>query len=150
MSKNTGKIIFAGLLGAAAGAIGGLLLAPKSGKETRDDISKIALDIKKAIKTTKNETEDRVKEIYGKVSTEAVEKYNEITSLIVDKVAAAKKAGNEIDKDKYSMIVDDIVAEFKDDLSTTKNGALKIASMMKKDWNKVKKAILTKPLDGQE
>ncbi|MCR4291509.1 MAG: YtxH domain-containing protein [Candidatus Kuenenia sp.] len=37
--ENTSKIIIAALVGAAAGAIAGLLLAPKSGKETRQDIT---------------------------------------------------------------------------------------------------------------
>lgn len=36
--NTTGKIITAGLIGAAAGAVAALLLAPASGKETREKL----------------------------------------------------------------------------------------------------------------
>lgn len=39
MSESTGKFVAGALIGAAAGAIAGILLAPKSGKETRADIT---------------------------------------------------------------------------------------------------------------
>lgn len=35
MSKGNGKFVLGALLGAAAGAVAGILFAPKSGKETR-------------------------------------------------------------------------------------------------------------------
>ena len=37
--NDTGKVLFAALVGAAAGAVAGVLLAPASGKETRKKIS---------------------------------------------------------------------------------------------------------------
>jgi len=39
MSKSTGKFVAGALIGVAAGALAGVLLAPKSGKETRKDIA---------------------------------------------------------------------------------------------------------------
>jgi gas vesicle protein len=36
--NTTGKIIAAAAVGIAAGAVAGLLMAPRSGKDTRDDI----------------------------------------------------------------------------------------------------------------
>ena len=142
MTKSGGKILLAGLIGAAAGAVGGLLFAPKAGKETREDIMKMSKDIMKKVGTTVDETQDRVKEIFGEVTKSAMDKYNEVSGMVMGKVAAVKTAGMSIDKEKYSMIVDDVVAEFKEDFTTTKNGAIRIASMMKKDWEKVKKAIV--------
>lgn len=139
--KSAGKFVLASLLGAVAGAIGGLLFAPQSGKETREDIAQLAGKITKQVKTGINDTKDKVKEVFGNVTEEAVEKYKEIRSTIVDKVAALKTVGNEINKEKYAEIVDKIVEEFKDDFSATKNGAMKMASQMKKDWEKVKKVL---------
>ncbi len=49
-SKGTGKFFLGAICGAIAGAIAGVVLAPKSGKETREDI-KAAGD--KAIKGAK-------------------------------------------------------------------------------------------------
>ncbi len=142
MSKNNGKFFLAGLLGAVAGAVGGLLLAPKSGQETRKDIVKLAARISKSIKTETDETAKRVKDVYGKTTEEAVEKYNKVKNTVVGKVAALKTAGNEINKEKYYKVVEDVVTEFKTDFLATKTGAVKISDYLKKDWEKVKKALV--------
>jgi gas vesicle protein len=139
--RNGGKFLLAGLLGAAAGAIGGLLFAPKSGKETREDIKKMATDINNKIKTGVNETKTRAKEVFGEANDAAVAKYNEIKTTVSQKVATLKTAGEEIDKTKYSSIVDDVVSEFRDDLTASKDAAKKLSVQLKKDWEKVKKAL---------
>lgn len=141
-SKNTGKFFLAGLFGALAGAVGGLLLAPKSGKETREDLAELAKSLSKQIKTGAEETEDRVKEVFGNANKAAMDKYKEIKTAAVDKIVELKKVGKEIDKEKYGLIVEDVVAEFKSDLSATKNGALKMTTQLKKDWEKVKKVLI--------
>ncbi len=138
MSKSTGKFFLAGLIGVAAG----LLLAPKSGKETREDIKELALKLTKQVKSGAEETEDKVKEIFGTANKVAVDKYKEIRTAVVDKVAAVKTAGQEIDKEKYGLIVEDVVSEFKDDFASTKSGALKMVTQLKKDWEKIKKALV--------
>lgn len=142
MSKNSGNFFLAGIIGAMAGALGGLLLAPKSGKETRNDIAKLAAEISKQIKTEANETTERVKDVYGKATDEAVSKYNEVKNAVIAKVAQVKTAGEEINKEKYAKVVDDVVAEFKSDFVSSKTGAGKIATYLKKDWEKVKKALV--------
>lgn len=141
MSKNKGGFFLAGLIGAVAGVVGGILLAPQSGKETRKAISLLAAELSKKIQTSVNETESRVKDIYGKVSDEAMEKYNQIKNTVITKVASIKTAGQEINKDKYGKVVDEVVADFKSDFESTKSGASKIASYLKKDWEKVKKVV---------
>lgn len=142
-NKSGGKVFMAGLLGAMAGAIGGLLFAPQSGKKTREEIAEIAKNISKQIKSSVEDTEDKVKEIFGNANKMAMDKYKEIKTTVIDKVASLKGIGEEIDKDKYSKVVDDVVSDFKEDFSATKNGAIKMASQMKKDWEKVKKALLS-------
>lgn len=141
MAKSNGKIFLAGLIGAVAGAIGGLLLAPKSGKETREDIAKLAKEIAGKIKTEADETRVRVKEVFGNASNAAMSKYTEVRQAIVDKVATVKTAGQEIDKEKYQMIVEDVINEYKSDMELTKDALVKLANLFKKDWNKVKKVI---------
>ena len=141
MSKSTSKFFLAGLLGAVAGAVGGLLFAPKSGEETRGDILKLTNKLAKAIKTEAENTEEKVAEVFGEASKAAKDKYNEISGKVMEKVAAVKSAGQEINKEKYGMIVEDVVSEFKDDFDATKNGATKLANQLKKDWLKIKKAL---------
>lgn len=141
MSKNHGNFFLAGLLGTMAGAIGGLLLAPQSGKATRKDIVKLANKISLKIKTETTETKTRVEKIFGKISDEAIAKYNEIKDAVVAKVALLKTTGAAIDKEKYVKVVDDVVSDFKSDLLATKTGTEKISEYLKKDWDKVKKAL---------
>lgn len=141
MSKNHGSFFMAGLLGALAGAVGGLLLAPKSGKATRKDMVKMANMISKKIKTESVETKKRVMAIYGKTTDEAMAEYNKIKDAVVIKVAALKTAGTAIDKEKYTKVVEGVLADFKSDLKVSKAGATKITTYLVKDWEKVKKAI---------
>jgi len=136
-----GKFFLTGLLGTLVGAIGGLLLAPQSGKKTREDIKKMLSKLNKEVETGVKDTKEKVVEIFGNASDEAVSKYKEIKSTVMNKVAEVKTAGREIDREKYSMIVEDVVEEFKEDLLATKDGAVKLISQLKKDWEKIKKAL---------
>lgn len=135
------NVFLAGLIGAAAGAVGGLLLAPKSGKETREQINKIAAELAMSVKTEVKESQTRLKDIYGNTTDEAQRKYDEVRNTVLGKVASLKTTGKAIDKDKYIKVVDEVVADFKTDLVSTKDGAEKLANYLKKDWEKVKKAL---------
>ncbi len=141
-SKKSGSsLFFASLLGVVAGAVGGLLLAPKSGKETREDIKRMAADLNDKIKSGVTETKIRVKTVFGEANDAAIEKYNNIKDQISQKLVALKATGEEIDKSRYAKVVDDVVADFRGDLEATKGAAQKLSTMLKKDWEKVKKAL---------
>jgi gas vesicle protein len=58
------KIIAAVLLGAAAGAIAGILFAPEKGAVTREKIKEAGEDLKDTFKDKFNEFVDSVKEKY--------------------------------------------------------------------------------------
>lgn len=141
MSKQTGKFFLAGLFGAVAGAVGGLLLAPQSGKKTRQQIANLAADIALSVKTKADDTRDQIKDIFGKYSEEAKAKYLKIKSGVTNKVAEVKTVSGEINKEKYGKVVEDVVADFKNDFVNTKDGATKMVNYLKKDWEKIKKAI---------
>lgn len=140
-SVKKGSFFLAGIIGALAGVVGGVLLAPQSGKKTRHEIAVIAQKIADQFKTTALDSKKRVEEVFGEVTDAAKEKYEKIQSALTAKVAAFKQAGKEIDKDRYSSIVDQVIADFKADFVATKDGAKKMADQLKKDWLKVKKAI---------
>ncbi|HCU55245.1 TPA: hypothetical protein DIC29_02165 [Candidatus Shapirobacteria bacterium] len=139
--KSGGNLFLAGIFGAIAGAIGGLLLAPQSGKETREDIARISKELANKMKTKAVDTKKKVMDVFGETSQAAVDKYTEIRTAVTDKLAALKNAGNNIDKDKYGEVVDQVVDGFKDDFKATKAGAKKMAKLLKNDWNKVKSAL---------
>ena len=141
MSAIDPKLFVAGVIGALAGAIGGLLLAPQSGKKTRQEIIDLANELALKVKTKADDTKAQVIDIYGKYTEEGKAKYLAIKDAVVAKVAAVKTAGEAIDKEKYDKVVEGVVAEFKGDLVGTKNGSAKLIGYLKKDWEKIKKAL---------
>jgi len=75
MNKNTTKIAWAFLLGGLIGASVALLYAPKSGRETREDISKTARRIK-------NKSVD--------LAEEMIEGVNDLTNNVKDNINREK------------------------------------------------------------
>ncbi len=63
--SNSGKVLLGVLAGAAAGIITGVLIAPASGKETRDNISsktdELLTNVKELLNRQKQKMEDTVK-----------------------------------------------------------------------------------------
>lgn len=120
MSNNSTESFFKGLIvGALGGAIAGILLAPKSGEETREDIKKLALEMK----------------------DKAVDTYNKARREVEKKVEQVKRAGEKIDEGKYKRIVDEVVEEFKNDAQVTSSAAKKLGEQLSSDWTMVKKEL---------
>ncbi|MDD4381997.1 MAG: YtxH domain-containing protein [Candidatus Dojkabacteria bacterium] len=107
------------LVGAIAGAAAGILLAPKSGKETREDIKNLALDF----------------------SDKATELYNKAVAILKRKLNAIKGLGKKIDESKYMDIVNDVVKEIKEDGAVTADAARNIGEQLRKDWMIVKNEL---------
>lgn len=70
---NSGKVLLGVLAGAAAGVITGVLIAPASGKETRDNISnktdELLSNVKEILNRQKNKVEEKVDEAKSKVGS---------------------------------------------------------------------------------
>ncbi len=131
------------LVGAAAGVLGGLLFAPKSGKETREEIALLGERLVKQFKLSTLETEKRVRDVFGNAGKKAKNNYKKIRKEVVARVVEVKKAGESIDKERYTKIVEDVVDSFKEDFSASKTGAQKLANYLKKDWDKIRSAVVS-------
>ena len=119
-NKNVAGKVAAGVaIGALAGAAAGVLLAPKSGKETREDIKKFAKDTKE----------------------KGLELYEQAKAEVNKKIANVKKAGKKIDAEEYKKIVAEIVETFKGNGKLTEKAAKKLGEQLKSDWDNVKKQI---------
>ena len=119
-NKNVAGKVAAGVaIGALAGAAAGVLLAPKSGKETREDIKKFAKDTKE----------------------KGLELFEQAKAEVNKKIANVKKAGKKIDAEEYKKIVAEIVETFKGNGKLTEKAAKKLGEQLKSDWDNVKKQI---------
>ncbi|MDD2577782.1 MAG: YtxH domain-containing protein [Candidatus Dojkabacteria bacterium] len=120
MSNNSAESFIKGfVLGIVGGGIAGILLAPKSGAETREDIKKLAIDLKE----------------------KATDLYAEARKEIDKKIAQVKKAGGKINEDTYKSLVSEVVEEFKQDAEVTSSVAKKLGEQLKADWSMIKKEL---------
>lgn len=98
---NKGKVVLGTVFGAVAGFVTGVLLAPKSGKETRQDIKNTALKTKDAVvdeaEKAKDATVRKANELKNKAE-DAVEDVKETVVGLKDRaeraVGSAKKEFN--------------------------------------------------------
>lgn len=72
---NSGKVISALLVGAAAGALVGLLLAPESGDKTRRKLNKTAKDLLDDLEDAWEDSAERIKSLADS-AVEELEKYS--------------------------------------------------------------------------
>ncbi len=119
MKNNAGSFFKGTVIGAIGGAIAALLLAPKSGKETREDIKNLAVEL----------------------GDKATDIYNSAKKEVLQKVEQVKNAGQLIDETKYKELVANVVDDFKNNSKITESSAQKLGAMLRKDWERVKKEI---------
>lgn len=78
----TSKIAIGAIIGAAAGVVAGVLTAPKSGRETRDDIKRKAGDVFEGAATKKDDLLFKAEELGDDVRIKATEVVENIKSSI--------------------------------------------------------------------
>ncbi len=96
--NNTGqKLALGALIAGAAGYLAGVLTAPKSGKQTRDDIADKASDVKKSAETELVSLQIELKDLVKKAKTETIalsgKAKDEFNEAVVKAKDAQDKAG---------------------------------------------------------
>ncbi len=133
--KKSGKVAISTIIAAVAGYVTGILTAPKSGKETRDEIQKTALktkkDLENKVKDLNSELTDLIDNAKSKVKSIEKDAKAEFQKVL-DKAVVAKDRGRdvlssvregEVDNKDLQKAVDDIYSSI-DNLkkSLKKNG----------------------------
>lgn len=118
-----GKVAFGAIVAAAAGFVSGILLAPKSGKETRQDIKKASVD-----------TKEKVVENVEKTRAAAEKKAREARVVAEKKAKEARVWGEEVVAD-----VADRAADLKTRTERAVEGAKKGFAEESKTGSKKKK-----------
>ena len=106
-------------VGAAAGAVAGILLAPKSGEATRKELAQFSKEL----------------------GIKAEEFYTDAKDMIEKKVRALKRLGTKIDKEKYITLVSEVIEEIKKDGKVTAKAAQEIGEYLKSDWEITKDTL---------
>ena len=89
---SVGKFLTGVVLGAAIGGIAGVLLAPKSGEETRNDISDMAKNVAEKTDQTVKDIKEKADNIVSDMQTKGDEIMNKIQSLINKQKAEMESA----------------------------------------------------------
>ncbi len=90
MKDKTKKIAFGAIIAAIAGYIAGLLTAPKSGKETRKDISDKAIKTKTEAEKTLKHLHSELDSLLNKATTELKQMKSNASKEFIASVASAK------------------------------------------------------------
>lgn len=106
-------------VGAAAGAVAGILLAPKSGEATRKELAQFSKEL----------------------GIKAEEFYTNAKDMVEKKVRALKRLGTKIDKEKYITLVSEVIDEIKKDGKVTARVAQEIGDHLKSDWEITKSTL---------
>jgi gas vesicle protein len=139
--KKTSKLGLGMLLGLAAGAVAGLFLAPKSGKQLRKDVSKKTKEIQKLLE--EKDFEEIVKGIFGSVNKDSVELLEKAKINLAEKLANLKDSLEKLDKEKYKQIVSEVVDEVKTDKSVSQDSLSKLKTYLESDFKKLQKGKKT-------
>lgn len=108
------KVTAGAVAGIAAGIVGGVLLAPKSGKETRDEIAKTAKDFGESAITKTTEMKETLDNKVAFTKINATVAKEKISKYLSDKKAERKNSKNEdvtkVEEDKKN----DVIAKTKE------------------------------------
>lgn len=81
----TSKLAIGAIVGAAVGVVAGVLTAPKSGKETRDDIKRKAEDVKDTAAKKRDEIVFKAEELSDDVRAKATDAIGTVKSSLRNK-----------------------------------------------------------------
>jgi len=138
------------IIGAVSGALGGLFLAPKKGEELRADAKKRYLELKRLME--EKGVEEKVKRIYGKVTKATKSHYHQVRKDLISKLAALREGIDEIDKEKYLKIVDEVLTNIKKKpRKTSQKAIVQLKKSLVNDWRLLgTKIALKEKTEGKE
>jgi gas vesicle protein len=122
------------LIGAALGSAAAFFFSPNSGKENREMAMKKLEELKKLLKN--KSLDEIVTEIFGKVSEEGKHLYTLAREEMNERLDMMKESVENIDRDKYVQLVDDVIERVKKEGDATKERMVKLQDFLMNRWGK--------------
>lgn len=139
-SQNRSSKLGVGLvLGSIIGGLAAFFLSPKSGKENREMVSKKIQEIKIMIEEKK--IQERVKEIYGEVTEEGTRLYTMAREDINGRLDELKKSMDEIDMNRYTTLVNDVIDSVKAETQESGDRIAKLKDYFLNKWGEAKSNV---------
>jgi gas vesicle protein len=122
--SNLGLGLFIGM---AIGAVAGIFMAPKSGKQNREEAAKKLKDLQKSWDT--GELQKQVQDIFGDVSDESMKMYKQAQDELTRRMESMKELS---DKKTYEDMVSSVVTWVQDSMGMKGEEAEKKAKKLEK------------------
>jgi len=135
-NKHHGGGLLALAIAAAIGTAAGIIFAPKSGEETRDDLSAQAALLAKKFTKTRADIQKSLKEIFGDVSEELEKNYIQVRANVLEGVENLKER-SELTQRKYNEIVETAVAKYAEGRDWTVKSINELIKNIQQDWQDI-------------
>lgn len=128
---------------ALAGAIGaalGLMFAPKSGEEMREDITHRAQDLAVKFKKSKEDVQQSIMKIFGQVSDELEKDYVQLRANVMAEIDELKDK-KDLTKDRYSELVSRAIKSYSKGKEWTKESMQDLRKHFEDEWSDIKESV---------
>ncbi len=116
------------LFGMIIGAVGGIFLAPKSGKENRKAVGKKVGEMKDMIES--GEMKNKIEDVFGNLSDESVKFYENVRDGVVSGVEEVKS----MNKEDYGKLVQKVIDNVKQGTKVGSEQLMKLKDQFMKDF----------------
>jgi gas vesicle protein len=123
------------VFGMITGALAGLFLAPKSGKENREAVAKKITELRELLE--EKEIDKKVQEIFGEVTAEAKELYLKVKEELINRLAELKESLDKIDREKYLNMVEEVMKTVRTESRHNVHQVEKLKEDLVKNWNRL-------------
>ena len=135
MARKRGGLLL--LFGAIIGAIAALFFSTNEEGETKESVKKKVKELKIQLQEAKEK--DVVKKIFGAKSDELVDLFRETKEDLVKRLAGLKGSLDNIDKQKYLDVVNEVVEDLRKNTSVDSNQLSKLKKYLVDDYKKLEK-----------
>lgn len=134
-NKKDSKMGLGLILGVILGAIGGIFLAPKSGKENRDIAAKKMGEWKEMIES--GEMKEKIEKVFGELSEESVRIYTDVRDEVMKRIEDMKT----MNADDYAAVVQTVIDKVKEGSKMGTEKMKKLKDQFIEDYPEMKEEV---------